>query len=109
MELQDDIWKRDSPDRYALFMKWYGQPLISIHMAFLKRMRRHKNFPRLEYLAPVYDLDTGNIKMGFYFSIINRDNVSIIKRVPGHGVERFVVNDLNAAWDVYLKEIMVSM
>jgi hypothetical protein len=44
-------------------------------MGFLKRMRRHKNFPHSGNFFPIFDLISGDIVIGYRFSVISENSV----------------------------------
>jgi hypothetical protein len=77
MIFQDEKWKNLYPDGYKFFTLHYGHTVISLHMTFLKRMRRHKAFPGNGNFLPIFDLKTGCILCGYRFLAISNTNFSV--------------------------------
>jgi len=75
-------------------------------MFFLKRMRRHKNYPIPNEIAPVYDSKTGNPVFGYIFisrfdGKIRVHEISIIDSK----YTVYTVNTIDDAWEIYFRKI----
>jgi hypothetical protein len=103
----DELWIRDYPDAYRRFLEIYGRPILFLHMGFLKRMRRHGDYPREGY-APIFDLRTGKVSIGLKFKVLKSSEVDILmldmNTCPDPEAGR-IEPSIYAAWNFYLGQI----
>ena len=105
--LDDEDWQNRYPEGYKHYYSLYRINVLGLFGMFLKRMRRHKNYPRRGCYAPVYDLMTNEIKTGLMFSVLDGEKVDIIFYDVGSKAinNRMVVNSILEAWMVYRNAI----
>lgn len=110
-ELIDDILQNRYPKQYNIFIKLYLINVRTLLCVFLKRMRRHYNFPRHGYFAPIYDLRTEEVTYGMRFDIkTNGDVLVSYFSVESQTIYREeICKDIQEAWHIYKNNIIEMM
>lgn len=105
---EDKILHDKYPDKYKLFLDYYNNyTILGMFGAFLKRMRRHKVYPKRNRYAPVYSLDNGNVIYMMKFYVLKNNDVKIIKiNNVTNTVESIVVGNIMESWEMYKQMIM---
>ena len=74
---------------------------------FLKRMRRYKNYPRIDSYAPIYSLSNGDILFLMKFMMMKNNKIKIIIIDILLNKSYSVISDtLGDAWNIYKNEII---
>jgi hypothetical protein len=108
----DDELKIKYPDAYSRLIELQECTVSCVFGRFLKRMRRHGNYPRWGEIAPIFDLQTGEIPTLLGFDVIDKNaRVEIIFfSVDTKTIyRRMIVNSIMEAWKVYEGAILESV